>query len=82
MSLGPSEAPAIENALSSCGVGSIGSVPPDREVTEVPLLLPAWEAALLEEAARRRGLTVGRMLRRLVRDLLRADFDKHPSRPG
>jgi hypothetical protein len=40
------------------------------EVTELPLLLPSGEASALEQAARRRGLTVGQMLRQLVREFL------------
>jgi hypothetical protein len=30
--------------------------------------LPDWQAAALEEAAHRRGLTAGRMIRRLVEE--------------
>lgn len=38
----------------------------DQEVVELPLLLPRWQALELEDAARRRGLTTGQMLRRLI----------------
>jgi hypothetical protein len=41
------------------------------EVSELPLLLPAGDVLALEQEARRRGLTVGQLLRRLVRDFLR-----------
>ncbi len=40
------------------------------EVVELGLLFPAAEAAALEAEARRRGLTLGEMLRRLVSDFL------------
>jgi carbon storage regulator CsrA len=45
-------------------VGRLG-----EEMVEVPLLLPGWEAAALEKAASDQGLTVGELVRRLVRDL-------------
>ncbi|MBX9624701.1 MAG: hypothetical protein K2X82_12915 [Gemmataceae bacterium] len=44
----------------------------DLEVVELPLLLTRRQAAELEAAARRRGMTTGQMLRRAVRDLLAA----------
>ena len=42
----------------------------DREVTEVPLLLPTWQVAALATAAHDRGLTAGEMLRNLLRDFI------------
>jgi hypothetical protein len=48
-------------------------LPVGGNVTELVLLLPSWEAAALEEEARRQGLTTGRMLRRLVRNAIRPD---------
>jgi hypothetical protein len=41
----------------------------DQEVVELPLLLPRWQALALEAAARRRGMTTGQMLRRVISDL-------------
>jgi hypothetical protein len=41
----------------------------DNEVVELPLLLPRWQAVALEAAARRRGMTTGQMLRRVITDL-------------
>lgn len=41
-----------------------------EDVAEVVLLLPARQAAALEREARRRGMTTGEMMRRLVRDFL------------
>lgn len=41
----------------------------DQEVVELPLLLPRWQAAVLEAAARRRGMTTGQMLRRMLTDV-------------
>jgi hypothetical protein len=37
-------------------------------IVELELLLPAWEAAALEEAAHRGGPTVAQLVRRLIRD--------------
>lgn len=38
----------------------------DAEVVELALLLPRWQAEALEEAAYKRGLTAGQMLRKLI----------------
>ena len=38
----------------------------DREVVELALLLPRWQAVALENAAHQRGLTAGQMLRKLI----------------
>lgn len=43
---------------------------PDPEVVELHLLLPQWQAVELEAAARRRGMTTGQMLRRVIGELL------------
>ena len=40
----------------------------DAVVVEVRLLVTARDAAALEAAAHRRGLTVGQMVRRLIQD--------------
>ena len=40
----------------------------DSELVELLLLLPSAQVAHLETAAQERGLTVGQMLRRIVRD--------------
>ncbi len=45
-------------------------LPEDSEVMEVVLLLPRSQAAALEEAARRWGLTTGQVLRGLIRKFL------------
>ena len=42
----------------------------DREVTEVPLLLPTWQVDALATAAQDRGLTTAEMLRNLLRDFI------------
>jgi hypothetical protein len=43
---------------------------PDQEVVELALLLPLWQAVELEATARRRGMTTGQMLRRVIGELL------------
>jgi hypothetical protein len=45
----------------------------DQEVVEFPLLLPMWQAVELEAAARRRGMTTGQMIRRLLGEMLAAN---------
>jgi hypothetical protein len=42
----------------------------DQEVVELPLLLPKWQAVELEAAARQRGMTMGQLLRRVIRQAL------------
>ena len=42
---------------------------PSDDVVELPLLLPEWQVFALEEAARKRGMTVGQLVRRLFADL-------------
>jgi hypothetical protein len=44
-----------------------------NEVIELQLLLPRWQAAALETAARNRGMTTGQILRRVIADLFPAD---------
>jgi hypothetical protein len=43
---------------------------PDGEMAEVALLLPAGQAAALEAAARRRGLTTAQLVRQIIRAFL------------
>jgi hypothetical protein len=43
---------------------------PDQEVVEFPLLLPLWQAVELEAAARRKGMTTGQMIRRMLGEML------------
>jgi hypothetical protein len=38
------------------------------DVVEISLLLPGWQAAALESAAQRQGLTTASLVRRLIRD--------------
>ena len=40
----------------------------DGEIVEFSVLLPGWQAAALEAAARGQGLTAGQMVRRLIQD--------------
>ena len=47
------------------GIPSI-SLSPTDEVAEVSLLLPRWQATVLENAAHERGLSAGQMLRKLI----------------
>src|SRR5262245_62818051 len=47
--------------------------PPD--VAEISLLLPGWQLAALEDAARSRGLTSGQLVRRLLREFINRHDD-------
>ena len=55
-----------ESVLSAGG----DSLPPDGGVIELTLLLPSAQVTALERAARRKSLTLGQMVRRLIRDFL------------
>jgi hypothetical protein len=52
----------------------------EEEVVEIPLLLPGWEASILETVAHQRGLTTGAMVRHLLHDFL-ADAPEHREPP-
>jgi hypothetical protein len=53
----------------------------DREVVEVPLLLPSWQVTALATAAQDRGLTAGEMLRHLLHDFIQG-LEERRSRPA
>jgi hypothetical protein len=42
----------------------------EGEVVELPLLLPRWQALILETLAHQRGMTAAAMVRHLLRDFL------------
>jgi hypothetical protein len=44
----------------------------DEEMAELALLLPVWQATQMERRARSRGLTLGQLIRLLIRDHLRS----------
>ena len=66
--------PIVEVATDDAG-GASRRARPGEECVELLVLLPAGQWAALEQAASRRGVTVGRLLRRLVRDFLGAEAD-------
>jgi hypothetical protein len=47
-----------------------GTAVADRDVVEVPLLLPTWQVAALADAAQDRGQTAGEMLRDILSDFI------------
>jgi len=57
-----------------------GWAPAEGGVVELALLLPARQAAALERAAHQQGLTIGQVLRRLVRDFLREPAERQAAR--
>jgi len=56
----------------TAGYSSSDSAVIDSEVVELMLLLPRYQAAALEAAARARGMTTGQILRRVIADLFPA----------
>ena len=56
----------------------LGPVLAERDVVEVPLLLPGWQVAALATAAQDRGVTAGEMMRRLLHDFIE-DLEKRQS---
>ena len=58
-----------ERMRNSSGYDS-GTALADRDVVEVPLLLPSWQVAALATAAHDRGQTAGEMLRTLLSDFI------------
>ncbi len=54
------------------------SAPVAQDVIELPILLPEWQLAALEAAARERNMTVGQLVRRLFNEMFAA---ARPSRP-
>ncbi len=55
--------------LKSCR-GESGLALADRDVVEVPLLLPGWQVDALAAAAHDRGQTAGEMLRNVLQDFI------------
>ena len=49
----------------------------DKEIAELSLLLPGWQAAELESLARSRRLTLGQLMRLIVRDFLACPAGTH-----
>ena len=45
---------------------SLESASLDADIIEVALLLPRWQVAALESVARKRGMSTGQMLRRMI----------------
>jgi hypothetical protein len=42
----------------------------DEDMAELSLLIPGWQAAQVERLAHSRGLTLGQLIRLLIRDYL------------
>jgi len=57
---------------TSARYGPAEAAASDSEVVELMLLLPRYQAAALESAARARGMTTGQILRRVIADLFPA----------
>ena len=48
-----------------------------EEMTEFAVLLPSWEALQMERRARSQGLTVGQLIRTVIRDYLSIVPENH-----
>lgn len=57
----------------SRGSGDGYSIPPEEEVAELSLLVPAWQLRALKDAAQRRGQTIAQVLRRFLHQFLAYD---------
>jgi len=55
---------------ASPDAGKLDLAPLRDDVVEISLLLPGWQLAALQKAARRQNQTTGETVRRLVRDYL------------
>jgi hypothetical protein len=61
----------VMSNCSSIRLGVEEPCPPlNEEVVEIPLLLPGWQASVLETVAHQRGLTAAVMVRHLLHDFL------------
>jgi hypothetical protein len=61
----------METSNSKLGEGRVAPSPfVDPQMTEVLLLLPSWQLAALETAARAEGITAAQIIRRLIGDFL------------
>jgi hypothetical protein len=49
----------------------------EGEVVELPLLLPRWQALILETLAHQRGMTAAAMVRHLLREFLDGESAPH-----
>jgi hypothetical protein len=62
----------------STALGRRAAFLPDVEVAEVALFLHSGQVAALEWSAHRRGLTVGQLIRSLIRDYLVSEDNDEP----
>ena len=69
-----------DRARTTFGGDAPGVCLADREVVEIPLLLPTWQVAALATAAQDRGQTTGEMLRNLLRDFIN-ELEERQSAP-
>jgi hypothetical protein len=60
----------MNERMRNCIGHECGTAVADRDVVEVPLLLPSWQVAALADAAQDRGQTAGEMLRDLLSEFI------------
>jgi hypothetical protein len=60
----------MRNRMLDSWKGESGLALADRDVVEVPLLLPSWQMDALASAAQDRGQTTGEMLRHVLQDFI------------
>jgi len=66
----------MSNRITNCYKGDCGLGLTDRDVVEIPLLLPSWQVAALADVAQDRGQTTGEMLRHVLQDFIMSLEDR------
>jgi hypothetical protein len=51
-------------------LADVVSAPTESEFVELSLLLPSWQLFALDDLAKKRGMNVGQLLRRLIGNML------------
>ena len=60
----------MNQTMRNSGGYNSGTALADRDVVEIPLLLPSWQVDALTTAAQDRGVTAGEMMRNLLCDFI------------
>lgn len=63
-----------ETAMNGLSDGSRSAA--ESELLELALMLPSWQLFALDDLARKRGLNVGQLLRRLIGNMLQQVADR------
>jgi len=69
----PSIVSFAETAMNGTATGPAST---DSDFLELGLMLPSWQLFALDDLARKRGLNVGQLLRRLIGNMLEEMAEK------